>query len=503
MPLIWKLSELFQGQSMKSRHRRRAKYSRLVVESLESRVVPTATGAPTGAVTGTAFLDGNSNHTRESGEIIAKGVTVHLTGTSDAMETVNSQTTTDQQGRFSFTLVPMGTYSLTADVNSTVTGSTSSVMVMVGNTSVPQDLPVGAVLAPLWSAALFLNTSPPISSSNHFTFPTAGTGQTTAINLAPTLRNGQPANISVAQNATPTTVDLAGIFDDPNLATSQVQIQTNNGNVNVNLFDKDAPQTVQNFYNYVNSGAYNNSIFHRLAITPAAGTTPATPFVLQGGGFKYTPTVAANPPVAAVPASITAIPTDPPVQNEFDGINRSNLVDTVAMAKMGNNPNSATNQFFFNLGDNHANLDAQNGGFTVFGQLVGPTDHTVVNNLASTTVKDESAAAGITDATVRGALNAIPLKNYTGTTFPTDTTAANFLEITGVTTIVRDEVLTYSVFHNSNTNLVTATIINNRLTLTYITNQTGSADIVVRATDKQGATFDATLHLIVNAPSGT
>ncbi|MGE3775760.1 MAG: Ig-like domain-containing protein, partial [Pirellulaceae bacterium] len=57
-----------------------------------------------------------------------------------------------------------------------------------------------------------------------------------------------------------------------------------------------------------------------------------------------------------------------------------NLTGTLAMAKVGGNPNSATSQFFINLNDNDASLDMQNGGFTVFGQIL---DHTVLQDIAA------------------------------------------------------------------------------------------------------------------------
>jgi peptidyl-prolyl cis-trans isomerase A (cyclophilin A) len=126
-----------------------------------------------------------------------------------------------------------------------------------------------------------------------------------------------------------------------------VEFQTVMGNFQVNLFDNATPATVTNFLNYVNNGAYSNSVFHR----------SVSNFVVQGGGFTYDQ----GP-------NMEGIPTNPAVVNEPE---YSNVRGTISMAKFGGNPNSATNQWFFNLRNNSANLDAQNGGFTVFGQVVG------------------------------------------------------------------------------------------------------------------------------------
>ena len=70
------------------------------------------------------------------------------------------------------------------------------------------------------------------------------------------------------------------------------------------------------------------------------------------------------------------------------------------MAKLGGDPNSATSQWFINLNDNSANLDAQNGGFTVFGEVIGD-GMTVVDALAA-----------LPTFTVSGNPN-FPLNNYT------------------------------------------------------------------------------------------
>lgn len=118
------------------------------------------------------------------------------------------------------------------------------------------------------------------------------------------------------------------------------------GPIDIELFSTTAPNTVANFLNYVANGSYNGSIFHRLDNN----------FVLQGGGFTYSDS-----------SGFVPIPTNPPIANEF---NRSNLARTVAMARVGGNPHSATSQFFINLQHNTF-LDSVDGGMTVFGRVIG------------------------------------------------------------------------------------------------------------------------------------
>ena len=130
---------------------------------------------------------------------------------------------------------------------------------------------------------------------------------------------------------------------------TMVRWQTNLGVIDIQLYDTATPKTVANFLGYVRSGAYVNSFFHR--------SVPG--FVVQGGGYSWLSTAAATPQkIAAGPA----------VVNEFSST-RSNLRGTVAMAKLGGDPNSATTEWFANLANNAANLDGQNGGFTVFGRV--------------------------------------------------------------------------------------------------------------------------------------
>lgn len=163
-------------------------------------------------------------------------------------------------------------------------------------------------------------------------------------------------------------------------ANTIVTLETNRGSIQIELFDYETPVTVANFLAYVNRGDYNGSFLHR--------SVPG--FIVQGGGFRYNPET----------GNADAIETDPPIINEF---RRSNVRGTVAMAKLSGNPDSATSQWFVNLADNSSNLDNQNGGFTVFGEVIG-------NGMA---VVDDIAGLPINN--FGGAFTDVPTINFTGT----------------------------------------------------------------------------------------
>ena len=162
----------------------------------------------------------------------------------------------------------------------------------------------------------------------------------------------------------------------PAFAT-EVTMETPFGDVRIELFDEQAPATVANFLKYVNSGAYANSFIHR--------SVPG--FVIQGGGYYL------------VEGAPNAIETFPPVVNE-PGI--SNVRGTIAMAKQAGDPNSATSQWFFNLVDNSDVLDDDNGGYTVFGQVLGD----------GMDIIDEIADLQVWNATAP--FNELPLIGYQG-----------------------------------------------------------------------------------------
>src|SRR5205085_9896921 len=104
------------------------------------------------------------------------------------------------------------------------------------------------------------------------------------------------------------------------------------------------------------------------------------------------------------------------------------------------------------------------------------------------------------------AFNTIPLVNYSGTHFPTDANAGNFLLVKDVAIVKHDPLLTYSVVSNDNPTLLAASIdpTNNALVhLQPSTGQTGTANITVRATDPYGASVDASFKVTVNAKKQT
>lgn len=162
---------------------------------------------------------------------------------------------------------------------------------------------------------------------------------------------------------------------------------TNLGPIDLQLYDTAAPLTVANFLGYVNRAAYVGSFFHR--------SIPG--FVVQGGGFSW-------PTGAVGPQSVVKGATVP---NEFN-VARSNLRGTIAMAKLGGDPNSATSEWFVNLGNNAANLDNQNGGFTVFGRVT----------TSGMAVFDKIAALRIVNA--GGVYTDLPVVNLTTSTVGID-----------------------------------------------------------------------------------
>jgi peptidyl-prolyl cis-trans isomerase A (cyclophilin A) len=174
---------------------------------------------------------------------------------------------------------------------------------------------------------------------------------------------------------------LVLLFALPHAVTATiVEVETDLGTIEINFYDNATPATVTNFLNYVNSGDFTDSIFHR--------SVPG--FIIQSGGY-----------ITNINAQVSDIQTDLPVTNEPV---YSNVRGTIAMAKLDSDPNSATSQWFINLANNAANLDGQNGGFTVFGEVTAGMD--VVDTIAGLPHYDFGSA--FTD---------LPLQNYSATDY--------------------------------------------------------------------------------------
>lgn len=235
---------------------------------------------------------------------------------------------------------------------------------------------------------------------------------------------------------------------------SAVRLATSKGNIDILLYS-DTPLTVANFLGYVNRGDYDDVLFHR---------SPQS-FVLQGGGFR----------TYASPNVFERIPTQVAVQNE-PGI--SNLTGTVAMAKLGGNPNSATSEFFFNLQDNAGNLDFQNGGFTVFGRASVPSLAGAVTTIAGLDrynypIQRFEQAGNVSSSFIDLPMDQVP--------------APVFLDPTKIPKILNAApipVLSYAVTANSNPAVATASIQGQHLQVVGLS--AGICNLTVLATDLDG-----------------
>jgi cyclophilin family peptidyl-prolyl cis-trans isomerase len=296
--------------------------------------------------------------------------------------------------------------------------------------------------------------------------------------LAVTVTGALP-DVVVAPNAPAASIPLAGHYDDTDVTGTVVRFDVNAAapldKVYVELFDqagpgrtRTTPATATNFLSYVNSGAYTNSIIHR--------SVPG--FVVQGGGFTAT----GNPFTLGNVTQAAAVVNEP---------GNTNIRGTIAMAKVGDNPNSATNQWFFNLSDSNATevggplLDTQNGGFTAFGRVLGG-GMAAVDAMAA--VPRFGFAQPFDTVPIRNVPGANPSTNpaFTNPAFDTSTVSSD--QFVKFAQIVRVGELVYSV-STSAPGLVTPTIDSSgNLQLAYAPGATGTGTVTVRAT----SVFDAT-----------
>ncbi|PJE78599.1 Peptidyl-prolyl cis-trans isomerase B [invertebrate metagenome] len=135
-----------------------------------------------------------------------------------------------------------------------------------------------------------------------------------------------------------------------------VILHTNMGDITLELDEEKAPVTVSNFIDYIKSGHYNNTLFHRVI----------DGFMIQGGGFI---------------SGMEQKNTKPAIRNEANN-GLKNTAGTIAMARTMD-PHSATAQFFINVSDNSFldfTSETPNGwGYAVFGKITEGMD--IVNKI--------------------------------------------------------------------------------------------------------------------------
>lgn len=132
---------------------------------------------------------------------------------------------------------------------------------------------------------------------------------------------------------------------------STVRLNTSLGEIDIELDEKAAPKTVQNFLDYVKNGFYNGTIFHRVI----------KGFMVQGGGFD---------------ATMNQKATQKNIPNEAK-TGLKNQAGTIAMART-NDPHSASSQFFINVANNSfLDFKSENGseyGYCAFGKVINGMD---------------------------------------------------------------------------------------------------------------------------------
>jgi len=149
-----------------------------------------------------------------------------------------------------------------------------------------------------------------------------------------------------------------------------IKLHTNHGEITIDLDSEKAPITVQNFIDYVNSGHFDNTIFHRVI----------NDFMIQGGGFE---------------TGMNQKKPRTPIHNEADN-GLKNYAYTVAMARTSD-VHSASAQFFINVADNgflnYTSPTSEGFGYCVFGKVVEGKD--VVDKIKKVETTNQSGQQNV------------------------------------------------------------------------------------------------------------
>ena len=295
-------------------------------------------------------------------------------------------------------------------------------------------------------------------------------------------------------------ITLGKYVQDPNVPGSIATFDTSKGPIVVALTDPYTPATVANFVGYANSGAYDNTLFHRtsnFAASAAAtataqqsnpnaapvdvGGSPTNPAdIIQGGGYNLTGN------------TFTHITTNAPVVDEATGEQYGNVQGTIAVANTGAG-NSGTSEWFFNNTDNTANFVGATEPFTVFGH--------VLSGMGTVT-----AIASLPTTVISG-LKTVPISGLTATQIAANAaiSANNLVFTNGITVQAGNSYAATS----SDPSLVTPVVSNGVLSFKYGTAAAGgTAIITVTGTNLYdagvaGAPNTASESFAVTVPSTT
>jgi cyclophilin family peptidyl-prolyl cis-trans isomerase len=368
--------------------------------------------------------------------------TVALTGTAEAGTTVTLSTTTSGNAPGTGPVVA----TTTAGANGTFTFNNVSLAVGPNSFVVTATDAAGNV-SPTFAQTFTLSQPPTVASPIGDQTATAG--------------------------GSALTFDLSGVYAEADeVVRMNVSYPTGQtGYIDIALFPNQSPQNVANFLSYLNSSSasvnYNGAIFDRLV----------SGFVLQGGAFKYDSTGTTTATIFPESTTSAAVVSEPSV---------ANTLGTVAMALTGA-ANTATNEFFFNLADNSANLDTQDGGFTVIGQVMDSGLQTV----------QSIAQLGTYSGSGQPGAGPFPVgPNANTTNFPTNITAADLATITSATELTTAQKLTFSVVNNTNPTVATASVSGSTLTVNPLV--AGTTTITVQATNLDGSTTQTQFQLTVS-----
>jgi cyclophilin family peptidyl-prolyl cis-trans isomerase len=316
--------------------------------------------------------------------------------------------------------------------------------------------------------------------------------------IAPALVLQNPlVDLVAGSGKTTTSIDLAKMFDTSSASTSRTHVVfvTNvdsdpstaglqPGIIEIELYDDLAPLTVQNFINYVNAknsrGDYDNTIIHRQVDFGTNGVADGAADFIQGGGFEFG-NLGSHIPVGAN------------LLNEYSDL-RPNERGTIAMGKIGGDPNSASSEWFINAADNSDAFGSSNlsaGGYTVFGQVVSGLE--IVDAITTLAMKNLSGGGTDAVAAVNSAFASVPMQGGYSSGTPT---ADQYVRITDAYVVTGAATgITYTAT-SSNLSLVKTSVKGSTLNLTYA-GKAGSASVTVTGKNALGETttdtFDVTL----------